>query len=252
MEEKNTLENRLIPFFNGKCLDEIVPQNVEKYKFERIKKVKPATINRDLACLKHLYNKAIDWDLVEYNPVRKIRFLKEPPGRIRYLTSEEINRLFKNCPEQFKPVVTIALNTGLRKSEIFSLKWKNIDFKNHILIVEHSKNNEKRILPMNSTVYNILHKYPRKDEYIFSIKNSRRLFEKAVEKAEIKNFKFHDLRHTFASYLAMSGCNLKTIQELMGHKDIRMTIRYAHLSNAHLEKAVEKAYKNTGVEVFNY
>lgn len=250
-EEKNTLENRLVPFFNGKCLDEITVQDVEKYKSDRIKEVKPATINRDLACLKHLYNKAIDWNLTEFNPVKKVRFFKEPPGRVRYLSSEEINRLLTNCPEQLKPVVIVALNTGLRRSEIFNLKWENIDFRNRILMVEMSKNNEKRAVPINQIVYELLHKYSRAGEYIFNVSNSRRLFEKAVEDAKIKDFKFHDLRHTFASYLAMSGCNLKTIQELMGHKDIRMTIRYSHLSKEYLKEAIEKPYKNSGIEIFN-
>ena len=249
-QEKNMRENRLEPFFNGKCLDEITAQNIEKYKSDRIREVKPATINRNLACLKHLYNKAIDWDLAESNPVKKVRFFKEPPGRIRYLSTEEIQRLIANCPDSLKPVVITALNTGLRRSEIFNLKAENIDFKNRILIIERSKNNEKRIVPMNNIVYELLGKYHKKTGYVFDTTNNRHLFDKAVKKAEIKDFTFHSLRHTFASYLAMSGCNLKTIQELMGHKDIRMTIRYSHLSKEYLKEAIEKPYKDTGVEIF--
>lgn len=215
-----------------------------QYKSKRLEEVKPATVNRELACLKHLYNKAIDWGLVEQNPLKKVKLLKEPPGRIRYLSKEEIERLIANSSKHLKPIVIIALNTGLRKSEILNLKWDDIDFRNGYITVQQTKNNEKRVIPMNQTIRQILKELRRENDYLFPIKDCKKSFKTALIKSGIKDFRFHDLRHTFASYLAMSGCNLKTIQELMGHKDIKMTMRYAHLSKAHLEEAVEKLYKS--------
>lgn len=132
----------------------------------------------------------------------------------------------------------------MRKGEILNLKWNDIDFINHYITIQQSKTNEKRIVPMNQEVYEVLKKLYKDGENVFSIKECKRSFATALRKAKIEDFRFHDLRHTFASHLAMDGCNLKTIQELMGHKDIKMTMRYSHLSKAYLEEAVEKLYKN--------
>jgi integrase len=113
------------------------------------------------------------------------------------------------------------------------------------------KNNEASVVPMNKTVCEVLNKTPQSKEYVFSelsIRKLRRLFEKTVKKAEIKDFRFHDLRHTFASYLWIGGENLPVIQKLMRHKDVGMTMRYSHLSRKHLEQAVEGIYKGLGPE----
>lgn len=101
--EKRTLESKFIPIFKDKYLDEITAHEIEEYKYKRQREVKAASVNRELACLKHLYNKAIDWDLVQQNPVKKVKLLKEPPGRMRYLTIIEINKLLDNCAEHLKP-----------------------------------------------------------------------------------------------------------------------------------------------------
>lgn len=240
--EKRCLEKRVMPLWEDKCLDEITPQDIEGYKARRIMEVKPASVNRELASLKHCYNIAIDWGLTEQNPVKKVKLFKEPPGRIRYLSNEEMVRLLDNCYEHLKPIVIIALNTGLRKGEILNLKWCDVDLKNRHITVQQSKNNEKRMVPMNKIVYQALREIDKTNDYLFAIADCKKSFATALKKSQIEDFRFHDLRHTFASYLAMSGCNLKTIQELMGHKDIKMTMRYSHLSKAYLEGAVEKLY----------
>jgi integrase len=235
-------------FFKGKNVFEITPRLIEKYKIKRLEKVGPAAVNRELACLKHMFTKAIEWGYVKDNPAKKIKLLKEPPGRLRYLSPEEIDGLLDACLDHLRPIVLTAVNTGMRKSEILNLKWAEVDLSNRKITVVNSKNNESRVIPINRTLYEELLKLIKqvKSEYVFSDKNGRpygdikKSFASALEEAGIENFRFHDLRHTFGSHLVMQGVDLKTVQQILGHKDIKMTMRYAHLSPEYVQKAVEK------------
>jgi len=234
-----SLKTNLIPYFKENHLTDITAQSIEEYKLQRLNKVSPATVNRELACLKHLFSKAVEWEYCDINPVKKVKFLREPPGRIRYLETYEIQSLLRECSPHIKPVVIIALGTGMRKSEILNLKWKDVSLRERIIIVRNSKNNESRIIPMNEMVYNALRNlYTPENIHIFHTKNVRKGFEGASKRAGIENFTFHDLRHTFASHLVMAGCDIRTVQQLLGHKDLRMTMRYANLSKSHLQGAV--------------
>ncbi len=141
-----------------------------------------------------------------------------------------------------------ALNTGMRKSEVFGLTWDRVDLKNKLILLDKTKNYERRELPVNETLYRMLSGLTRhlKCDYVFynplTLKPFDRLKEswaRALRKSHIIDFHFHDLRHTFASWLVMSGVDLTTIKELLGHKDIKMTLRYAHLASSHIRKAVE-------------
>ncbi len=246
-----SLKTNLIPYFKGYYLTDIIPQAIEEYKLKRLEKVSPATVNRELACLKHLFNKAIEWEYININPVKKVKLLKEPPGRIRYLEDYEINILLNECSKELKPIVITALNTGMRRSELFNLKWMDVNFRDKTIIVKNSKNNESRFIPMNNAVHDTFRKlYHRENDYVFQTKKGdpykevKTGFKSALKRAEIEDFKFHDLRHTFASYLAMNGWNLQTIQKLMGHKDFKMTLRYSHLAKSHLQDAVDSLGKS--------
>jgi integrase len=238
----------LISFFKGKYLFEITPEIIEKYKAVRLEKVGPAALNRELACLKHMYTKAIEWGYVKLNPVKKVKLLRELPGRLRYLLPEEAGKLINACPGDLRPIVVSALSTVMRKSEILNLKWPQADVKNRKITIINAKNNESRVIPINQTLYQELSALPhnKKGGYVFTDKNGRPLgdikkaFTSALKKAGIENFRFHDLRHTFASHLVMQGVNLKSDQQLMGHKDIKMTIRYSHLSPEYVQEAIEK------------
>jgi len=234
--------------FEGKYLFEIKPRMIEKYKADRLKSVGPATVNRELACLKHMYTKAIEWDYVQANPVKKVKFLKEPPGRLRYLKVDEADKLIKNCNDCLQSIVITALNTGMRKEEILSLKWQEVDLDNCKITVKKTKNNESRVIPINQTLYKELsalseHK-DKENEYVFSNGNSNRFgdikkgFSMALTRAGIKDFHFHDLRHTFGSHMVMQGIDLRTVQQIMGHKDIQTTMRYAHLSPEYVHEAI--------------
>lgn len=239
---------RLKVYFSGKYLHEINALSVEKFRLERSREVGPATTNRALARLKALFNKAIAWNKFEgINPVKGVKFLKESPGRLRFLEKEEITKLVENCNDYLKPIVVVALNTGMRRGEIFNLKWRDIDFKRDMIHLMKTKNGEKRETPMNEVVKATLIKVRKHPEspYIFCeksglpFKNLRKSFFTACRKSDITNFRFHDLRHTFASQLVMSGVDLNTVRELLGHKSLEMTLRYSHLSPDHKKRAVD-------------
>lgn len=234
-------------YFTGKYLHEITPKDIEQYRAERIKEVSKATVNRVLNCLSSLYNRAIEWGKATDNPMTKVKPFKVANKRIRYLEKEEIDKLLVNCCEHLKPIVIVALHTGMRKSEILGLKWHDIDIKRNVIHLYNTKNGEKREVPMNEivqkTIIGVL-KNPE-SQYVFCNKDGkpyghvRKSFFTALKKVGIINFRFHDLRHTFASQLVMSGVDLNTVRELLGHKSIEMTLRYSHLSPDHKKRAVD-------------
>ena len=242
---------RLVSFFKDKYIFEITPQMIEKYKTMRLEKVSPATVNRELACLKHMYTKAIEWEYVKSNPAKGVRLLKEPPGRLRYLNPEEIERLVSACAGHIRPIVITALNTGMRKSEILNLRWQEIDLVNRKITVINAKNNESRVIPINQTLYQELLGLSKraKGEYVFPDRNGypfkevKTAFSSALKRAGIEDFRFHDLRHTFGSHLVMQGVDIRTVQQVMGHKEIRMTMRYSHLSPEYVQEAMERLDK---------
>jgi len=238
----------LVPYFGGRFLHEITPQLIEQFKRDRLKDVCPSTVNRALSCLKSLFNRAIEWDKYDgENPVKKVKLFPENNQRTRFLEKEQIAGLIAACDSRLRPIVIVAVNTGMRKSELLNLRWSDIDFERGVIYLLRTKNNEKREIPMNEAVKTAFISV-RKDPicpYIFHTKNGepfleiRKLFAKALMKAGITNFRYHDLRHTFASQLAMSQVDMNTIRELLGHKSLRMTLRYSHLSLDHKKRAVE-------------
>ena len=234
-------------FFGGRYLYEITPKDIEQFKVKRKEKVSSATVNRELATLKTMFAKAIEWGRLEKNPAKNVKFLRENNKRLRYLEKEEIEKLINLSSGYLKSILIVALNTGMRRGEILGLKWHDIDFKRDIIYLLDTKNNDKREVPMNDLAKKALIGVPKHPDspYIFCRKDGkpykdiRKSFFTALKKAGIINFRFHDLRHTFASQLVMSGIDLNTVRELMGHKDIEMTLRYAHLSPNHKKHAVE-------------
>ena len=235
-------------FFQNKHLHEITVLEIENYKVERSRKVAPATVNRELACLKHIYSKAIEWGKADTSPASRVKKFREENQRVRYLDEEEIERLYEACSVHLKPIVAVALNTGMRKTEILTLKWADVNLRTRVITILNSKNGEKREIPINEDLLRVffgVRKNP-KSPYVFSKGDGtpygsvKVAFGTALRRAKISNFRFHDMRHTFASRLVMRRVDLKTVQELLGHKDITMTLRYSHLSPDHKRAAVEK------------
>ena len=192
-------------FFNGKYLYEITPLLIERYKKKRIDEVSPATLNRELACFKHMFTKAIEWEKVDYNPVKRVKLLREDNARLRYLTCDEVQRLYENCADHLKPIVLAALYTGMRRGEILKLKWEDVDLEQKIIFVKNTKNNEVREIPLNNLLTNTLKNIKFKSLYVFCNEDGkpygsvRKSFETALKKVGIVDFCFHDIRHTFAS-----------------------------------------------------
>ena len=243
---------RLKAFFGSKNLDEITPLFVQKYRIARREQktrrhtiASAAYINRELACLKCMFSRAVEWGYAKENPVKKVKFEKENNSRVRFLEKDELKKLLDHCHPMLKAIVLVAVNTGMRKEEIRTLKWRDADFERGFVTLLKTKNGETRNVPLNKTAKEILmsiRKHAR-SPFIFcnsegNLYNFRTSFMTALKNAEIKDFRFHDLRHTAASYLAMGGVDLNTIRDILGHKSLDMVLRYAHLSRSHQASAV--------------
>ena len=235
--------------FGGRNLCEITSFDVEKYKQKRKEKgLRPATVNRELACLKHMFTKAVEWKMAETNPAAGVKLYREDNKRIRYLSEKEIKELLAASPPHLKAVLITALNTGMRRGELFGLKWQDVDLEQGVLRVRMSKSGEGREIPINRAVGETLKglsKHPGSD-YVFckgdgsAYWDLKKSFKRACRDAGIQDFRFHDLRHTFASHLVMKGADLKTVQELLGHKTYAMTLRYAHLSPSYKSRIIDR------------
>lgn len=240
----------LVPFFGGKYLYEITSLMIEDYKREREKKVKRASIKRELCTLGTMFNKAIQWRLLRDNPMKDVVRYKSDEvdnRRVRYLEKNEIESLLECCADRkVRNIVTLALHTGMRKGEIQRLQWNHVDFRKRQLLVTISKNGTKRYISLNNSAVSALMAQPKHPNSLLVFSNEegksydfRKAFETAIKKAGIKDFHFHDLRHTFASHLVMSGVSIYTVMGLMGHKSMEMTQRYSHLSPDFQAKAVD-------------
>ena len=243
-ERELSTMRRLNNEFESSIFQGITTWQIEKWKSRRKEEVKPATVNRELSLLKHMFTKGIEWGRVKDNPTKKVRLLKGEVKRVRFLMPEEISILLSNCADHLKPIVTVALHTGMRKGELLGLKWEQVNLEQGIITLTDTKNNERRDVPMNETVKAELKGIERKGPQIFcngdgqTFGNVRRSFETALKKSGIEDFRFHDLRHTFASNLVMEGIDIMTVKELMGHKDLTMTLRYSHLAPNYKSKAI--------------
>src|SRR5712691_3805127 len=229
----------LKPFFGGHRLADISPFLIEKYK--RLRKEagrSEVTINRELAFLKNLFTMSIKWGKASENPVKQVRLFREDNGRTRFLTEDEEARLLASCGPYLRPIVITALHTGFRKSELLSLTWSNVDFRHSLITVgaAYAKNGEARSVPMTAVLTETLkasriNAAPAAPVFLTRegqpYRDISTAFDTAVRRAGIMDFTFHDLRHTFASRLVVGGVDLTTVKELMGHKHIAMTLRYA-------------------------
>jgi integrase len=208
----------------------------------------PATVNRYLAIISHLFTIAVnEWGWVEVNPVKKVRKPKEPRGRVRFLSDDERKELLKACKNSKNPylyiVVVLALSTGMRRGEVLGLRWQDVDTINGRIILHETKNGERRAIPLTSHALELLKSHNKlrhlATDLLFSGKNPekpiliRASWLSAVKEAKISDFRFHDIRHSTASYLAMNGATLIDIANILGHKTLQMVKRYAHLTEPH-------------------
>jgi len=232
----------------------------------------PATVVRYMAALSHVFTVAVnEWGWLETNPLRKVSKPREPRGRVRFLSDDttgpdgqivegERTRLLKACQESKNPylhtIVVLALSTGMRQGEILNLRWSDVDLDTGRIILHETKNGERRVVPLLGRALELLkvldqerreQKVRRIDtELLFPGRNPktpvfiRAPWLEAVKAAGIEDLKFHDLRHSAASYLLMSGASLGEIAELLGHKTLQMVKRYSHLSESHAAGVVAR------------
>lgn len=232
----------LSTYFGNLKLLEITPKKISEYKVLRYREeAKPATINRELAMLSKAFSLAFkEWEWIKENPVSKVPKEKENNERDRWLTDEQERRLLKNAPQWLREIIVFDLHTGLRKGELLSLQWNRFDLFRKTIIIQESKNGKPRTIPLNQIALDILMEKSKirniKHDLVFASSvgtkidsdNLGRAFESVLEKVDIQDFHFHDLRHTFATRLAQRGIDIYKISKLLGHKDIRMTQRYSH------------------------
>ncbi len=236
--------------FGNRRIRSITPANVETYRATRLTEASVATTNRELAFLKCVFNDAIENHLADENPVRRVKLLEENNARVRWLSDEEESRLFDALDPLGASATLLALHTGLRQEEQFKLRWEYVDLAKGIITVPRSKHGQVRYVPINDTARSVLLGLRNDTAWVFpsrkrttTIKPDNfilRHFKPALRQAGVENFRWHDLRHTFASRLVMAGVDLRTVQDLMGHKTIAMTLRYSHLAPEHLYAAVQK------------
>jgi integrase len=252
------LMRKLRAVFGPRYLTEITSWDIERYKGHRKAGVSPATVNRDLTLLKHMFTKAIEWGRATANPVRGVKFLREANTRLRFLSEEEESRLLAACSGELGTLVLTALHTGFRRGELLSLRWAQVDFATGIVSVEaaYTKNGERRSIPMSQTLGTALQRRRQQhlgDGFVFDeLRSGTQVydaFQAALREAEVKDFRFHDLRHTFASRLVMAGVDIRTVQDLLGHKTLAMTLRYSHLSPTHRSRAIGVLDGVHGVQV---
>jgi integrase len=244
-------------------LADITPSLIAGHRDRLLQDRANSTVNRYLAVLSHAFTMAVkEWQWCDDNPVRKISKPKESRGRVRFLSDEERRRLLEACKASSNPylyiIVVLALSTGARRGELLTLHWPDVDLKRRVLTFRETKNGETRVVPVTGYALDILTQHAKirrsNTDLVFPNGTGRKplairnAFENAMERADIPNFRFHDLRHTFASYLAMQGASLLDIATVLGHKTLQMVQRYAHLSEAHtagvVARMTEAVFKN--------
>lgn len=221
----------------------------------RHKKRSPSTVVRYLTALSAALTMAVkEWHWLDDSPMRRVTKPQEPRGRVRFLSDDERARLLVECKnsdsDYLYTAVVLALSTGARRMEILGLDWKSIDLTRGVITLEETKNGERRALPLAGHALDLMKEHAKirrvNCPLVFPSKNLkspidlRTPFENALKRAEITDFRWHDLRHSCASYLAMNGASLAEIAEILGHKTLQMVKRYAHLSEAHTSKVVAR------------
>src|SRR5438094_1587624 len=247
-----TERNRVLAWareFRSRPLGQIARAEIEAWRRERVSKCRTSTINRFLSRLRHLFSVAVEWVLLEESPMKGMKFLRENNARTRYLSLEECQRLIASCiAPHIRALVTVALHSGMRLGEILDLHWYDLDFASGFILVRDSKNGESRHVPMDATLFALFRAYPHRlgTDLVFSSPRGGRIvdvrtgFLNSCKRAGLIDLHFHDLRHTFASQFVMSGGDLYILKEILGHKSITMTQRYAHLSPTYKLKAIDR------------
>ena len=253
--------NDITPALLTECRDNLKATPYKSGKTEKPRS--DATVNRYLASLSPVMKAASDdWEWITDNPCRKVRRGRESRGRTRFLSTDERNRLLAACDQatdtpELKTLVLLAITTGGRRGELSGLRWRDVDLKRNRVIFVDTKNGETRAAPLAGPALNAMQEWAkvrpldsttpvfpgRTDKTKNKPLDFQRAWMTALKRAEVADFRFHDLRHTAASYLAMNGAGLREIADILGHKTLAMVQRYSHLTQDHKAAVVERMAK---------
>lgn len=253
-KNKERIENHLKPFFGKTDISHITPRMIDEYKKDKHETLSAATINRTLAILRKMFNDAIRWGFIGHSPMRFIQQLHEQQNGFDYYTSEEVRMFLENCSRGFFPIACCAVYTGMRVGEIVALKWQDVDFERRVIRIEKSgrgttKSRKIRYIPVNSRLLKVLAELRMKEESELVFPNGnegmrsidfRREMREAAEGVGLRRIRMHDLRHTFASNYVINGGNIVSLQKILGHSTINMTLRYTHLAPDFMTKDIER------------
>ena len=255
---KKHFVNAVSDFFKDRRLFQIAPWDIEQFKKQRKEapvrggKIRSdVSVNRELEVLRHMLNKAVEWGMLGENPFTRFRdpiFFEERNDRVRFLEEDEIKRLLDASPLYLANLIKGAIFTGLRKGDLFNLKWSDVNLERGFLNYREQKKREKLGFKyLNGDMIGLLMEIPKgESDFIFlgpdgrPLRDIKRSFHTALKKAGIKDFRWHDLRHTSASHLLMRGASMKAVQEHLGHTTIAMTQRYSHLSRDFQKEEVNR------------
>jgi integrase len=254
--DKQLIAN-LLPHFGDKLLKDITPAQVEAYRHKRLSEpsgrtpqhlTKPGTVNREVACLKTIFNKAVKNGKAEKNPAQGVKQLKENNERDRILSLEEYARLLAHSPAHLKPIIKLAYHTAMRQGEILFLTWGQVDLKEGFIRLrpEDTKTNEGRLVPLNRELMDMFQAMPRglPGVRVFPYRGKafgssfQRAFETARKRAGIEDFTFHDLRHTAINNWRLQGHDFFRIMAASGHKTMNVFKRYNTVSKEELKALV--------------
>lgn len=245
--KKSLQENKVI------TLSDIEPSFIEKYKQERLKFIKPITVNYELRLLKAFFAQAVKNNYIKDNPVNDIERLKVTSKQPRFFVEEELREILIHCQKRDYPVFLTLASTGMRLGELINLEWADVDFERRTITIKvkdfwEPKNSKPRAIPMTDRLIEVLKELKKDIRWVFTARNDSQLnrnhlrerLVKVCMNIGIEPANIHTFRHTFASHLIMKGVDLPTVQKLMGHSDIKTTMIYAHLAPEHLKSAIEK------------
>ena len=258
--QESILRTQILPHFGEHQLGDITTKMMEDFvtlrrrsKSRRGNKVKAATVNRAIACLKILFRKAQEWDMLERSPAGGVKMLKETPNPPRLLEPQEVSSLIETMPDHQRALVMCVVYAGLRRSELFQLRWTDVDFRGlEINVVsregQRTKSGKSRRIPMSPILAEALRRHPRHltSPYVFCnpkkgqpYDNIDKSLGSAASRAGIEDgVKLHQLRHCFLSYSQMQGVDPRTAQKWAGHSSLATTLKYLHVSPDHEKAAI--------------
>jgi integrase len=227
---------------------------IDAVKLQRAQQVKRSSVDRNLQVLRRFFNWCIEQELATDNLVKRVKFFRADTKRLRYLTEEEFARLLTEAGKVvkspfLKEATELAVYTGLRRGNLLGLEWAWVDWQGRVVRVPKTKSGKPHAVPLNAKAalrrlwdargdspFVFAHaKGPTVGRAMLDLKKG---FHTALENAGIENFRWHDLRHTFASWLVMRGASIRAVSELLGHQSMQMTLRYAHLSPRYLKAEI--------------